>query len=437
MTSFVPFVTLSFLFMKGISFDNYSFTAMCSLDFVYLHFVSEPTGKHMKKDFNIGLFNECFPPVMDGVSVCVQNYAYWLQKKVGGVAVITPNVPGASYNYDYEVINYLSMPVPFRHPYVTGIPEIDPRTLRKVNSMKFRIVHAHTPFTTGGFATRVAKSQKVPLVATFHSKYRDDFSRIIKSDLVLDELIKYIVDFYNKADQVWVPQASVIDVIRDYGFRGHVEVVDNGSDLVADYPESYFENARKALGVAPDEFVFLFVGQHIWEKNVRFIIDALEQIKDTDFKMFFVGIGYAAEEMKKLVQEKGLEDKVTFAGSITDREKMKLYYAAADLFLFPSLYDNAPLVVREAAALHTPSVMVKGATASTIIRDNENGFLIENDLTDFKNTLLALKNDRQRVREVGIRASHSIVRSWESVAEEVVGRYNDIISAQKLIQILK
>ena len=410
---------------------------MCSLVFVYLQSLCEPTGKHMKKDFNVGLFNECFPPVMDGVSVCVQNYAYWLQKKVGGVAVVTPNVPGASYNYDYEVINYLSMPVPFRHPYVTGIPEIDPRTLRKVNSMRFRIVHAHTPFTTGGFATRVAKSQKVPLVATFHSKYRDDFSRIIKSDLVLDELIKYIVDFYNKADQVWVPQDSVIDVIRDYGFRGHVEVVDNGSDLVADYPESYFENARKALGVAPDEFVFLFVGQHIWEKNVRFIIDALEQIKDTDFKMFFVGTGYAAEEMKKLVEVKGLDDKVTFAGSITDREKMKLYYAAADLFLFPSLYDNAPLVVREAAALHTPSVMVKGATASTIIRDNENGFLIENDLTDFKNTLLALKNDRQRVREVGIRASHSIVRSWESVAEEVVGRYNDIISAQKLIQILK
>ena len=81
--------------------------------------------------------------------------------------------------------------------------------------------------------------------------------------------------------------------------------------------------------------------------------------------------------------------------------------------------------------------MVKGATASTIIRDNENGFLIDNDLTDFKNTLLALKNDRNRVREVGIQASHSIVRSWESVADEVVERYNDIISTRKLIRVMK
>ena len=44
------------------------------------------------KDSNILLSSEAFPPVMDGVAVCAQNYAYWMQKKVGGVSVITPNV---------------------------------------------------------------------------------------------------------------------------------------------------------------------------------------------------------------------------------------------------------------------------------------------------------------------------------------------------------
>ena len=65
----------------------------------------------------VGLFNESFPPVMDGVAVCVQNYAYWLQKKVGGVSVVTPGKLGANYKqYPYEVLDYLSVPVPFRHP---------------------------------------------------------------------------------------------------------------------------------------------------------------------------------------------------------------------------------------------------------------------------------------------------------------------------------
>ena len=87
---------------------------------------------------NIGLFNDCFPPVMDGVAVCVQNYAYWMQKKVGGVSVITPNVPGADYSvHEYEVLPYFSVPVPFRKPYVTGLAEIDPAFLKKIVNRPF------------------------------------------------------------------------------------------------------------------------------------------------------------------------------------------------------------------------------------------------------------------------------------------------------------
>lgn len=386
-----------------------------------------------KKTLNIGLFNECFPPVMDGVSVCVYNYAYWMQKKVGGVAVITPNVPGADYSqYDFEVIDYFSVPVPFRHPYVTGIAEVDPTFLAKLAQREFKIVHAHSPFTSGRAAQRIAKKMGIPCVATFHSKYRDDFARVLPEKMV-DIVIKNVVSFYEKADQVWVPQESVKEVIREYGYKGHVEVVDNGSDLCADYPEKYFVDARQKLGIAPDEFVFLFVGQHIWEKNVRFIIDALSGIEDQKFRMFFVGTGYAADAMKELVSEKGLDSKVTFVGNITDREKIKTYYAAADLFLFPSLYDNAPLVVREAAALHTPAVMVKGATAATILKDGENGFLIDNKLDSFEDKLRELIADPDRVHKVGVQASKTIVRSWEDVVGEVLDRYNALISHRTLI----
>lgn len=387
------------------------------------------------KEYSVGLFNDCFPPVMDGVSVCVSNYAYWMQKKVGGVAVVTPNVPGAKYDYDYDVFDFFSIPVPFRHPYVTGIAEIDPAFIKKILSHKFKIVHAHCPFATGMAAQHVAKFQRIPCVATFHSKYRDDFSRVLPSKFMVDAIINQIISFYEKADQVWVPQASVEEVIREYGYKGKVEVVDNGSDLCADYPERFFVDSRKELGIEADEFVLLFVGQHIWEKNVKFIIEALDAIRDVKFRMYFVGIGYAAESMKEMVSEKCLDEKIRFVGSITDREKMKLYYAAADLFLFPSLYDNAPLVVREAAALHTPSVMVNGATASTILDDDVNGFLIDNNLSSFESKLRELIADPVRVHRAGVQASKTIVRSWEDVVGEVLDRYNALISSKTLINV--
>lgn len=381
---------------------------------------------------NVGLFCEVFPPVMDGVSVCMENYAYWLQKKVGGVAVVTPHVPKADYSvHDYKVFDYLSIPVPKRHPYVTGIAEFDPTYLAKIATTRFKIVHAHTPFSAGMAAMRIARMQKIPLVATFHSKYRDDFAKVLPK-LVVDMVIDSVVDFFERADLVWVPQASVIDVIREYGYKGHVEVMDNGSDLVADYPEKYFVEARQRLGIAPEEFVLLFVGQHVWQKNPQLTIEALSRLEDVPFRMFFVGTGYAAEEMKAMVSEKGLDGKVTFVGSVTDRAKIVDYYAASDLFVFPSLYDNAPLVVREAAALHTPSIMAAGSTAATILQDGENGFLVENDPDKLAQLLRELIHDPERVHRVGVQASRTIVRSWEDCVEEVIDRYNALLRSRGL-----
>ena len=140
-----------------------------------------------------------------------------------------------------------------------------------------------------------------------------------------------------------------------------------------------------------------------------------------------------ADTMKDLVAEKGLDGQVTFVGSVTEREKIVKYYAAADLFLFPSLYDNAPLVVREAAALNTPSVMIEGATAATILKDGENGFLVPDDLDAFAAELRGLIHDPERVHRVGVQASRSIVRSWEDVVGEVLDRYNRLIAKRTMI----
>ena len=385
------------------------------------------------KETNIGLFNESFPPVMDGVAVCVENYAHWMQEKVGGVAVVTPRNPGADYSDKaYEVLDYLSVPVPFRAPYVTGISEMDPAFLKQLLQRRFKIVHAHSPFVAGKTAARVARLQKIPLVATFHSKYREDFARVIPGQAMLDVIIKEIVRFYKKADAVWVPQESVKDVLYSYGYKGPIDVMPNGCDLAGDYPDSYFKEARAFLGLEEGLFTLLYVGQHIWEKNLRFTIEALARINDLPFRMFFVGTGYAEGEMKELVERLGIADKVTFVGRITDRELLKKYYAAADLFLFPSLYDTDGLVVREAAALSTPSVMLREASASGMLTDGETGFRIDSTLDAFEALLRALAADPGRRQAVG-RAARGIVRSWQDVAEEALDRYNALLTRRFLI----
>lgn len=377
----------------------------------------------------IGLFNDVFPPIMDGVAVCVENYAHWLHQKMGKVSVITPQAPNHSYDHPYEVLPYFSLPVPNRKPYRMGLSALDFDFQRQIKKQQFGLVHAHCPFSSGKVARRVARKQHIPLIATFHSKYRDDFRQSIPSDRIVDHIIKNIVNYFQEADEVWVPQYGVADVLRGYGYTGTIEVVPNGSDFTikdADY-EACHAAARHELDIADDEPLFLFVGQHILQKNLPFLIEALSLIKDIPFQMRFVGTGYAEEQLKAQVMRLGLQNKVRFMGPIYIREEIKKYYVAADLFLFPSRYDNAPLVMREAAAMHTPSVLLAGSTTADVVRDGIDAFVSTDDLRAFAFRVEEVAKNFQLMAKVGTAASHSLARSWEDISTEVIDRYNHVI----------
>lgn len=376
----------------------------------------------------IGIFNETFPPIMDGVSLTAKNYAEWMHKMNQPVCVITPKAPNYNDNEPYPVYRYTSIPVIGRKPYRLGLPDIDLSFKTEISKIKFGLVHAHSPFSAGRLALNIAKKQKIPFIATFHSKFRDDFERSVHNKFIARQMTKEIIRFFEKADEVWIPQASVEETIREYGFKGSVEVVDNGNDFASnELIEPIKRAARKALHVPENELMFLFVGQHIWEKNTRLIVESLAEIKDLPFKMFFVGTGYATADLKQLVQDLGLDSKVEFMGVITDREKLKQFYAASDLFLFPSIYDNAPLVIREAAALQTPSVLVRDSSSAENITNNFNGFLTDNSVESFSSKLRELINSPALINSTGLNASKSITRSWESVTEEVLDRYKKIM----------
>lgn len=385
----------------------------------------------------IGIFNDNFPPILDGVALTAQNYAYWLHEKGHDVRVITdyaPKMKEVIKAAPYPINFVPSIPIPFRHPYRYGIPFISPVFLQSWNKMQFDIVHAHCPFITGDLAYSAAQKQGIPMVATFHSKYRQDFEHNIKCRWMVDRMVKHIIRFFEKADEVWIPQAAVEPTLREYGYKGNVEVVENGNDFYTPVKqiETMRAEMREELGLLPEETMLLFVGQHIWEKNIGFILEALSLIKEKPFQLFMVGTGYAVREIRMRVKKLGLQDRVTLLGNIHDRERLKKIDAAADLFLFPSLYDNAPLVVREAAALHTPALMLQESTAAEVIQPDVNGFLTPNDTQMYADRIVYLMQNPEILQRVGNKASTTISRSWENVIEEVILRYRDIQESYKL-----
>ena len=381
----------------------------------------------------IGIFNDNFPPIIDGVGTTAKNYADWLSFKGQDVCVVTPYAPEFPSDLSYPLYSFLSVPIPGRPPYRYGLPHFDPNFKRVFRSLQFDLIHAHCPFTTGMLALRTGREHHVPVVATFHSKYRQDFEHAVKSKRLVNYALKRVIEFYESADEVWIPQAAVEPTLREYGYKGHVEVVGNGNDFVTPAPEieKIRTSMRAELGLNSDQTMLLYVGQFTWEKNIRFTLDALLKISHLPFRFYMIGRGYAEHEIRQFIRKHGLDNKIILLGMMQNRELMKRYYAAADLFMFPSPYDTFGLVVREAAAMQTPSIMLSGSTAAAEIKDGFNGFLTPADIAEYAKQVKYLMENPSEVRQVGINASQTLSRSWESVVEEVIDRYKDIIIRYK------
>lgn len=388
----------------------------------------------MKEDYYYGLFNDSFSPVLDGVTLTVENYCKWLVEAGRKVCVVTPWAPDYSRNSDlntrdsFRMYRYLSLPIYNRHPYRYGYPRLDPFIWKNIRKTPFRLVHAHCPFSSGRLAAYAAKYHDIPLITTFHSKYRTDLERSLPPFMVKYQM-KRLLDFYNSATEVWIPQAAVEETLREYGYRGRVRVMDNGNDLLTGISDidSFRRDARKAIGLDDKTFGLLFVGQHILEKGVDIIINSLPLLGDLPFHMNFIGTGYALDEMKALTDHLGLSDKVTFHGVIENRESLRQFYAGSGIFLFPSFYDNAPLVVREAAAMQTPSLLLQGSTAAEHIHDGVNGFLTSRSPEAYAEAILNISSDPDTLAKVGRSARSSLSRSWKEVVSDVINIYDEIV----------
>lgn len=380
-----------------------------------------------------GQFNESFPPIVDGVANVVKNYAYWMNKKYGQSYVITPKHPQANDSFDFQVLRYSSMKVPTRSEYRFGLPKMDGLFWKELKKVPFDIVHAHCPFGSGFAAKSIAKKRGIPFVATFHSKFRDDFKGMLKADILVDSMLLKVAEFYESADEVWCVNEASVATLEEYGFRGNVYIMENGCDIDVRYRS--LENDKEIndkFQLEPSKPLFMYIGQHTWQKNLKMVIDALEKVKDKGlvFQMLFVGDGPKRGDMEMMVHDAGLEGYVKFAGKIHDRDVIAKIYLRSSALLFPSLYDTSSLVPREAAACGCPTVFVKGSSTAQGI-SAQNGFLIDNTPESMADTVEFVIKNPEKTRETGEAARKTVYRSWEEAIDAAYERYVYLIELKK------
>lgn len=380
------------------------------------------------KRLKIGLFIDTFFPMIDGVVMVVDNYARRLAK-FNDVTVFAPAIPGKVFDdttLPYKVVRTKSIPL-FFIDYSLPAPAIDKKFKSELKKSNLDIVHIHSPFSIGKIGIKYAKKHNIPVIATMHSQFKQDFMRATKIDFVANILTNKIVKVFDKCDNCYAVNSEIARIFHEeYGVKKLPSVLNNATDMspVEDITVAR-EEINKKYNILNDEKVFLFVGRINILKNVLFIVDSLKILKDKGFKfkMLYVGGGQDEEKLEEKIKQLQLNNEVILCGKITDRELMKKIYARADLFLFPSLYDASSLVQVEAASQHTPTIFIEGAATAATVTNNVNGIIAKNSANDYAKQIEKMITNDDFYQKIANGAFRDLYKNWDDTVAEMYKIY--------------
>ena len=395
--------------------------------------------KKNNKKLNIGLFNDSFYPMMDGVISVVDNYAKELSK-YANVYVFVPKTPGINYDdskLSYKVIRCKSIKMHIID-YSCPIPKFDKNFKKELEQYDLDIVHIHSPFFIGKHGIKYAKKHNIPVIGHMHSQFKLDLKRALKMEFLTNFLNKHIIiNTFNNCDECWaVGDETARMFYEDYGYKTLPKVMENATDMTPiKNPDKSKIRINTMHNIKENEKVFLFVGRINELKNIMLIAESIKILKELKpkfkFKMLFVGDGSDEKDLKQYINDNNLNDVIIMCGRVMDRELLSDYYNRSDLFIFPSLYDTSAIVRIEAASQKTPGIFLKGSATATTIKENINGYITENDANKLASKIINIMKNEKEYKKVTENAFKDLYVTWNTKVKEAYKLYCDLIEKKQ------
>ena len=383
----------------------------------------------MSNKLKIAIGTESFPPTVDGISTVAKCYGNIINEKLGEAVIVAPRVPNdIDYKFPYDIYRYKSL-FTFGEGYPVGWP-FKKEFATDIIDMNFDILHSHCPIATSYFFRRINRIKRIPQVLTYHTKYEYDFEDRIPSYAIKHRAYGFLLNNIKSADEVWVTSKGTADSLRKVGYEGDYVVMPNGCDLPKAYiTEDERDMIRRKHNLPANIPIFIFVGRMMWYKNIALILDSMKILAEQgmDFRLLMLGTGPEENAIKKYARKLAIDNKVIFTGQLNDRSELQIYYSTADLLVFPSLFDTNGLVVREAAASATPSLLVDGSCAAEGIIDGETGFLCLETAHSISSKINKIITNKDLLCRVGEKAQDNIYISWEESITNAYNRYQVVI----------
>ncbi len=316
---------------------------------------------------------------------------------------------------------------------------------------RYDLTHANF-WMSGIVAVHLKALFQIPFVITFHALGRvrrihqgsaDEFpeARFRIEDWLVQEADHIIAE---------CPQDQQ-DLVRLYdGAPEKIMTIPCGFDPGEFYPIER-DLARKQLKLPPDEFIVLQLGRMVPRKGVDNVVRGVALLKrkyNVPARLLIVG-GESDDpdprrtpeigRLQKIAAAEQIKDRILFAGRQA-RDRLKLFYSAADVFVTTPWYEPFGMTPLEAMACGTPVVGAQVGGIQYSVRDGETGYLVPPRAPDALAERLAyLYADPEHRRVLSRRALAHVNAhfTWNIVARRIAALYDEVLGSSASDELLE
>lgn len=283
------------------------------------------------------------------------------------------------------------------------------------------LIHVHLPNPLAELSALLAR-RDVPIVAQFHSD-------VVRQRSLLKIYGPFLDAFYRRANCIVVPTPRHMEISSFVSkYRNKCRVVPFGVPLSRfDLDEAGHEKVDRLRDGMPS---VLCVGRLVSYKGVEFLIRAMQNIKA---RLRIIGVGPLEDSLKQLAAEKGLADRVTFLGQVSE-EDLVAHYHACDVFVLPSITtaEMFGVVQLEAMACRKPVISTDLPTGvSWVNQHGKTGYVVPpENVGELAKAIRKLLGNAQLRQEMGEAGRMRVEEQFTStkMAEAMLQVYGEMLS---------